>query len=123
MNRNQKRSIAAICVLPFAATFSAHAADPKPVEAATVAKGKELAETPRGYYGPCESCHGKGLMGDAQVPRLAGRAPGDIVRQLQDFKSGARKGGGADIMQDIAGDMSADDMGALAAYIATLGKS
>jgi cytochrome c553 len=126
MYRNPKHFLAALCLLAcVGATHAARAAEPKPAvaDAVTIAKGKELAEAPRGYYGPCENCHGKGLMGDAQVPRLAGRAPADIVRQLQDFKSGARKGGGADTMQDIVGDMSADEMNAVAAYIATLGKN
>lgn len=63
----------------------------------------------------CGACHGEALAGDI-APRLAGRSPTYLFRQLYDFKSGARKGSNSDQMKSIAEALSIEDMISLAAY-------
>jgi cytochrome c553 len=65
----------------------------------------------------CASCHGEGLLGSEDIPRLAGRSPVYIARQLYSFKNGVRKGDYADIMKNIAGGLTDDDIIAVAAYV------
>jgi cytochrome c553 len=54
------------------------------------------------------------------VPGIAGRSPSYIVRQLYDFKHGARAGNGSVLMKPVVQNMTPDDMLALAAYAASL---
>lgn len=87
----------------------------------SIALGKRLAET----WGSdktleCSSCHGPGYRGKDNVPNLAGRSPTSIVRQLYDFRSGARRGGKSSEMDKVVRDMMNSDMLALAAYLASL---
>jgi cytochrome c553 len=56
----------------------------------------------------------------SDVPRLAGRSPSYIVRQLYDFKVGARTGGGSELMKPVVASLTLDDMIDLAAYVASL---
>jgi cytochrome c553 len=67
----------------------------------------------------CASCHGAGLAGSGDIPRLAGRSPSYLVRQLWDIQHGKRSGGIAP-MQPIVANMTLDDMIAVAAYVASL---
>lgn len=84
-----------------------------------IAQGARLAARwgPSGGYA-CSACHGAHYEGIGAVPPLSGRSPTGIVRQLAAFRSGARHGGSAELMRQVAADMSADDMIALAAYLA-----
>lgn len=82
-------------------------------------KGQELAVSGKSFLA-CASCHGDGLTGTDIAPRIAGRSPAYLFRQLFDFKSGARGGANSDAMKQIAGSMSVNDMIALAAYSASL---
>lgn len=87
----------------------------------SVALGKRLAQT----WGDsqeleCSSCHGPGYKGKEEVPGIAGRSPTSIVRQLYDFKSGARRGGKSSEMDKVVKYMKNSDMLALAAYLASL---
>ena len=68
----------------------------------------------------CASCHGEGLKGSEDLPKLAGRSPTYIARQLYQFKNGLRKGGYADVMKDIASGLNDDDIIAAATYIGSL---
>jgi cytochrome c553 len=68
----------------------------------------------------CASCHGDGLKGSEDLPKLAGRSPTYIARQLYQFKNGLRKGGYADVMKDIASGLNDDDIIAAAAYVGSL---
>ena len=68
----------------------------------------------------CASCHGEGLKGSEDLPKLAGRSPTYIARQLYQFKNGLRKGGYADVMKDIASGLNDDDIIAAAAYVGSL---
>jgi cytochrome c553 len=54
------------------------------------------------------------------VPGIAGRSPSYLVRQLYDFKHGARAGDGSVLMKPVVQNMTPDDMLALAAYAASL---
>jgi cytochrome c553 len=87
----------------------------------SVALGKRLAQT----WGDsqeleCSSCHGPGYKGKDEVPGIAGRSPTSIMRQLYDFKSGARRGGKSSEMDKVVKYMKNSDMLALAAYLGSL---
>ena len=61
----------------------------------------------------CKVCHGvDGESSSAIYPRLAGQSATYISRQLEDFKSGKRKG----TMNDIAANLESDEMVALGKY-------
>jgi cytochrome c553 len=70
---------------------------------------------------PCASCHG--ALGEGQasgagaVPRLAGLSRDYLVKQVDDYRQGRRH---SDIMQPIAGTLTADEVSALAAYYSEL---
>jgi cytochrome c553 len=68
----------------------------------------------------CAICHGEGLKGLGDVPRLAGIHPIYIVRQLFDFQSGANSSSAGAQMKKVTEKLSEDDMIAIAAYAATL---
>ncbi len=91
------------------------------VPVGSVVLGKKLAETwGDGNALECSSCHGPGYKGKEDVPSIAGRSPTSVVRQLYDFKSGARKGGKSSEMDKVVKYMTNADMLALAAYLGTL---
>jgi cytochrome c553 len=54
------------------------------------------------------------------VPALRGRSPSYIARQIGDFKSGARRGVWAPLMEPVVAAMSADDILDVSAYLASL---
>jgi cytochrome c553 len=65
----------------------------------------------------CLACHGAdGNSSNPEWPRLAGQVPEYLVKQLQDFKSGARQN---PIMANIVRPLSEQDMEDLAAYYAS----
>ena len=68
----------------------------------------------------CATCHGRDLKGMANVPRLAGRSPSYMVRQLYDMQHGSRRGAASRKMKLIVENLTVDDMIALAAYAASL---
>jgi cytochrome c553 len=87
----------------------------------SIEKGLQLAEAggnPNSVA--CTACHGPKLEGLGPIPRLAGRSPSYIVRQLYDFKHGARAGAWSPLMTRNVVDLTLDDMVALAAYAASL---
>jgi cytochrome c553 len=67
----------------------------------------------------CAACHGADLMGTDSVPGIAGRSPSYIVRQLYDMQHGFRSGVGTNLMKPVVANLSADDMLAIAAYLAS----
>jgi cytochrome c553 len=85
----------------------------------SIARGKALVESGAGAF-PCAACHGPGYRGNGAVPALAGRSPSGIVRQLHDFKAGARNGPGAAMMQPEVANMTDDMQIDIAAYLASL---
>lgn len=83
-------------------------------DAALQAKGEKLVAN-----GGCAACHGEGLMGHDQFPRLAGQGHEYLLAQLNDFAEGRRKDpSGA--MTAIAATLSEDDRQALAHYLSAL---
>lgn len=86
----------------------------------SIKRGKFLASGGDGMAQPCAKCHGPGLRGSGNVPRISGRSPSYIVRQLYDFKSGARNGVTGQQMRKEAAKLSLDDMVALAAFASSL---
>lgn len=79
------------------------------------------AETPAGapaavpaHLETCVSCHGgQGRSSTPEIPHLAGQQLHYLVKQLEAFRSGERKN---DLMQAIAGQLTAQDIQALAGY-------
>ena len=65
----------------------------------------------------CGACHGKDLRGLGNVPPLAGRSPTYLARQLNDFRTGARRGGNSELMKPVVESMRNADVIALVAYI------
>jgi cytochrome c553 len=91
------------------------------VPVGSVKKGENLAANgSAGAATQCALCHGPGLSGLADVPGIAGRSPSYIVRQLYDFKHGARAGSGSELMKPVVEALSVENMLALAAYAASL---
>jgi cytochrome c553 len=86
----------------------------------SLAAGKALAEGGGGKTLACATCHGDGLKGMANAPRIAGLHPIHIVRQLIHFKEGSRKGTNAALMVAPVAQLSLRDMIDLAAYAASL---
>lgn len=86
----------------------------------SIARGAALASTGVGGTQPCEVCHGTRLRGIDDVPSIAGRSPSYVVRQLYDFKTGARAGAAAELMTPIVARLEPSDILALAAYLASL---
>lgn len=102
--KNLKNACAGIAlVLPLAAW------------AGNVDAGRIKSETER-----CQECHGADGMGngeDGKFARLAGQYPAYIVKQLQDFRSGARK---HDTMMIMAKSLEEADIADIAAYYGSL---
>ena len=66
----------------------------------------------------CAICHGEGLKGLGDVPRIAGLHPIYIVLQLYNFKTGASNGASGALMKRVVANLTEDDMIAIAAYVA-----
>lgn len=82
----------------------------------SIGKGQALANGEGGAR-PCGRCHGADLRGSSEAPPLAGRSPTYLLRQLYDYKTGARNNGR---MKRVADPLSLDQMISLAAYTASL---
>ena len=90
------------------------------VPTGSIAKGENLAMTGGGKTITCTVCHGDGLKGFGNIPKLAGQHPTYIARQLFNFKAGTSKASAAVQMQKVAENLSPDDILNLSAYIASL---
>jgi len=97
------------------ATFTAY------VPVGSLAKGEILAKTGgAGTTVACAGCHGSDLRGAGEIPSIAGRSPTYIVRQLYEFQTGGRAASASAPMKPTVEKLSANDMIALAAYVASL---
>ncbi len=75
------------------------------------------AETGKAKSAACLACHGAdGNSINPEWPSLAGQVPEYLVKQLQDFKSGARQNA---VMTGMVAPLSEQDMADLAAYYAS----
>jgi cytochrome c553 len=81
----------------------------------TLNHGKQVAAKAQ-----CALCHGPNMEGIGAVPPLAGRSPSYAMRQLFDFKTGARRGPWGDLMRPVVANLSVQDMIAVSAYAASL---
>lgn len=86
----------------------------------SIERGQKLVTTGGGKTVPCASCHGPDLKGVGAAPGTAGRSPSYLVRQLYDFRAGARAGPGSVLMKPVVEKLALDDMNSLAAYLASL---
>jgi cytochrome c553 len=86
----------------------------------SIKKGETLVTTGgAGKTTPCGICHGPELRGLGPIPRLAGRSPSYLFRQLYDIQRGARKGPWSALMKEPVARLSEDDMVSIAAYLAS----
>ncbi len=87
----------------------------------SIGKGEALVKSGgAGRTIPCSICHGPDLKGIGPIPGIAGRSPSYIVRQLFDFKQGARAGISSALMKPTVEKLTDEDMVSLAAYLASL---
>jgi cytochrome c553 len=87
----------------------------------SIAKGEALARNGgSGKTISCAICHGDGLKGLGDVPRIAGLHPIYIVRQLYSFQGKDYSGTSAALMKKVVTSLSDDDILNLAAYAASL---
>jgi cytochrome c553 len=84
----------------------------------SIAKGEAIAKS--GAAASCMTCHGPDLKGVGLIPRIAGRSPSYIARQIYDIQQGARAGEASAIMKPAVEKLSSDDIIALAAYVGSL---
>jgi cytochrome c553 len=78
-------------------------------------KGAEAAAGRR-----CASCHTESYAGTKAIARLAGQREDYLAKALHDYKAGARSGGGGAAMAEVAYPLSAEEITALAHYLAHL---
>ena len=86
----------------------------------SIKRGEALVKT--GAAGKtllCMTCHGPGLNGLVDFPRLAGRSPSYLMRQLYDFKAGTRVDT-TGLMKVVVAKLTQDDMVSIAAYLSSL---
>jgi cytochrome c553 len=82
-------------------------------------KGETLVATGgSGKTLQCAICHGPDLKGVGDVPRIAGRSPSFLMRQLYDIQNGTRSGTAA-LMKQVVAKLDNDDMVAISAYVAS----
>ncbi len=109
-------------ILDLAAYFSSQTAKTTPVDSNLVERGERI------YRGgnkeddvpACVACHSINGKGNpmANYPTVGAQNAGYIVKQLTDYKNDVRNPeGAAAVMKDVAKNISADDMKAVAAYI------
>lgn len=88
------------------------------VPVGSLAAGEALVTTGAGKTIQCSLCHGPGQIGLGDIPGIAGRTASYTMRQLWDFKQGARKSPGA--MQPVVQNLSSEDLLNIVAYLASL---
>lgn len=88
--------------------------------AANVAQAGGNAAAGAAKAATCAGCHGpKGISVAPNFPNLAGQKEAYLVKQLKDFKSGARKD---PTMSAMAAPLSPTDIANLAAHFSSLKK-
>jgi cytochrome c553 len=86
-------------------------------QAAKAGGDPALAQQGKSKATICLGCHGSSGEGNGEFPRLAGQHPEYLAQQLTHFKNGSRQNG---VMQAIAGNLSEEEIKALAAYFGSL---
>jgi cytochrome c553 len=90
------------------------------VPVGSVERGKKLATSVGGKTLQCVICHGDGLRGVGNIPRIAGQHPIYIVRQLYAFKNGNNNGPEAQLMKAVVANITDKDIIDLASYVGSL---
>ena len=91
------------------------------VPVGSIKKGEALVNTgSSGKTIACAICHGEGLKGLGDIPRLAGIHPIYIVRQLFNIQVGSNTSSAAAPMKKVVEKLTEDDMISIAAYTASL---
>jgi len=105
--------------------LAAHLAGQPPARAAAessqlIERGRALYEQGNATVPGCVGCHQLNAVGISRYPRLAGQRQAYVVQQLKNFKQGVRTNDRARVMRNIAGNLSEEDMAAIAEYLASL---
>jgi len=103
----------------------ADARDPKSgfidyVPVGSIVKGAALMAGGEGKTVDCTICHGPTLRGLGEVPGIAGRPATYTFRQLNDMKTGNRKGPWVELMKQVVEKLTDEDMISLAAFLGSL---
>jgi len=86
----------------------------------SIKRGEALVTTGGGKTTACATCHGEGLKGLGDMPRIAGVHPIYVVRQLFNFQIGANTSSAAMPMKKVVEKLTEEDMISIAAYTASL---
>ena len=87
----------------------------------SIARGEALVKGGEpGTTAACAPCHGEGLTGKGNVPRLAGQQPLYIARSLFSMKHGSSAGEAAAVMKPVVAKLSEDDIIAISSYLGSL---
>jgi cytochrome c553 len=84
----------------------------------SVAQGEKLVAGKSKHTQACGSCHGPNLHGLGDVPRIAGRSPSYLFRQMYDIREGRRSGATAELMRPVVAGLNDEELVAIAAYLA-----
>ena len=86
----------------------------------SIQRGAELVTAIRGGTAQsCIGCHGPELKGLGDIPRLAGRSPSFLMRQLVDLRNGVRTGATSELMKPVVADLTDSDLISIVAYLAS----
>jgi cytochrome c553 len=103
--------LAALLVVPAVSSFAAEGSAPAAVTKPDLVAGEAK------FTAVCVACHAAdGNSGVPAYPKLSQQHPEYLVKQLRDYKSGARKNA---IMQGFASQLSDDDMKNIAFWVAS----
>jgi cytochrome c553 len=91
------------------------APEPDPADPATVGAGEALFEA-RG----CGTCHLGEAPDGLTAPHVAAQHEAYLIKQLKDFREGARENDPQGIMREKAAGLSDEDIAALAVYLSSL---
>ena len=89
------------------------------VPVGSIRKGEALVTKGEGKTIQCGICHGPELQGLGPVPRLAGRSPSYLFRQMYDLQHGTRKGPWSALMKNPLARLNEEDMVSICAYLAS----
>ena len=87
----------------------------------SIARGEALVKSGgSGKTVQCAACHGDGLKGTRDVPRIAGMQPVYTARQLICMQNGSSAGAAAAPMKKVVEKLTEDDVIAISAYLGSL---
>ncbi len=108
----------------FAETVAARATTPEQPQVAKIVGTPKMAEEGKAAFADnsCNACHGDDAKTPImpEYPRVAGQSPEYLVKQILDFKSGARSNDAFSAMKDAVTPISEDDARAIAYWLSTL---